>query len=53
MVGFRNILVHDCTRLDPAIVIRVLRTDLTDLERFRDACGRWFSDSPEAQPLPS
>jgi uncharacterized protein YutE (UPF0331/DUF86 family) len=27
MVGFRNILVHDYTRLDPAIVIRVLRTD--------------------------
>lgn len=37
MVGFRNILVHDYTRLDPAIVIRVLRMDLADLERFRDA----------------
>ena len=37
MVGFRNILVHDYTRLDPAIVIRVLRTDLADVERFRDA----------------
>lgn len=34
MVGFRNILVHDYTRLDPAIVIRVLRTDVADLERF-------------------
>ena len=37
LVGFRNILVHDYTRLDPAIVIRVLRRDLADLERFRDA----------------
>ena len=37
MVGFRNILVHDYTRLDPAIVIRVLRTDVNDLGRFRDA----------------
>jgi uncharacterized protein YutE (UPF0331/DUF86 family) len=37
MVGFRNILVHDYTRLDPAIVIRVLRTDVSDLGRFRDA----------------
>lgn len=36
MVGFRNILVHDYTKLDPRIVIRVLRTDLEDLERFRD-----------------
>ena len=37
MVGFRNILVHDYTRLDAAIVVRVLRTDLADLMRFRDA----------------
>lgn len=37
MVGFRNILVHDYTRLDPAIVMRVLRTDLDDLSRFREA----------------
>ena len=37
MVGFRNILVHDYTRLDPTIVMRVLRTDIDDLSRFRDA----------------
>ena len=37
MVGFRNILVHDYTRLDPAIVLRVLRTDLQDVEAFRAA----------------
>lgn len=37
MVGFRNILVHDYARLDPAIVVRVLRTDLSDLERFCEA----------------
>ncbi|MCC7240953.1 MAG: DUF86 domain-containing protein [Acidobacteria bacterium] len=36
MVGFRNILVHDYARLDPSIVVRVLRTDLGDVERFRD-----------------
>jgi uncharacterized protein YutE (UPF0331/DUF86 family) len=36
MVGFRNILVHDYTRLDPAIVVRVLQRDLRDVERFRD-----------------
>ena len=28
MVGFRNILVHDYTRLDPTIVVRVLHTDV-------------------------
>jgi uncharacterized protein YutE (UPF0331/DUF86 family) len=37
MVGFRNILVHDYTRLDPTIVLNVLRTNLVDVERFRDA----------------
>jgi uncharacterized protein YutE (UPF0331/DUF86 family) len=36
MVGFRNILVHDYARLDAAIVIRVLRSDLSDIERFRE-----------------
>jgi uncharacterized protein YutE (UPF0331/DUF86 family) len=37
MVGFRNILVHDYARLDPAIVLRVLKTDLSDIRRFREA----------------
>jgi uncharacterized protein YutE (UPF0331/DUF86 family)/predicted nucleotidyltransferase len=37
MVAFRNILVHDYARLDPAIVLRVVRTDIADLLRFRDA----------------
>ncbi len=36
MVGFRNILVHDYVRLDASVVVRVLREDLGDLERFRD-----------------
>ncbi len=36
MVGFRNILVHDYARLDPAIVLKVLRSDIHDLRRFRD-----------------
>jgi len=40
MVGFRNILVHDYARLDPTIVLQVLRTDITDIERFRDAVLR-------------
>lgn len=37
MVGFRNILVHDYARVDPAIVVRVLQKDFIDIERFRDA----------------
>jgi len=30
-------LVHDYTRLDPAIVLRVLHHDLAGVRRFRDA----------------
>jgi uncharacterized protein YutE (UPF0331/DUF86 family) len=37
MVGFRNILVHDYARLDPAIVVRVLQRDVADLEQYREA----------------
>ena len=40
MVGFQNILVHDYAKLDPAIVLRVLATDLQDLQRFRQAVMR-------------
>jgi uncharacterized protein YutE (UPF0331/DUF86 family) len=39
-VGFRNILVHDYTRIDPAIVVRVLHKDLEDIQRFRDVILR-------------
>ena len=37
MVGFGNILVPDYARLDPAVVLRILQTDLADIERFRNA----------------
>lgn len=37
MVGFRNILVHNYARIDPSTVLRVLRTDIDDVARFRDA----------------
>ena len=40
MLGFRNILVHEYARLDPVIVLRVLQTDVVDIERFRDAVLR-------------
>lgn len=36
MVGFRNILVHDYARLDPEMVLKALKTDVRDFERFRD-----------------
>ncbi len=34
MAGFRNILVHEYTRIDPEVVFAVLKRRLSDLRRF-------------------
>ena len=34
MVQFRNIVVHDYARIDPEIVIGILRRDVDDLKEF-------------------
>jgi uncharacterized protein YutE (UPF0331/DUF86 family) len=34
MVGVPTFLAHDHTRIAPAIVVRVLRDDLEEIERF-------------------
>jgi uncharacterized protein YutE (UPF0331/DUF86 family) len=36
MASFRNILVHEYTRVDPAIVFALLKKTPDDLRRFRD-----------------
>jgi uncharacterized protein YutE (UPF0331/DUF86 family) len=38
---FRNILVHDYTRIDPAVIVRILRENLDDFLRFREAVLGW------------
>ena len=35
MAKFRNVIVHEDTRMDADIVVRVLREHLEDLTRFR------------------
>lgn len=42
MGGFRNILVHDYLRVDPAIVHQVISTRLMDLERFARAFAKYL-----------
>jgi uncharacterized protein YutE (UPF0331/DUF86 family) len=39
---FRNILVHDYARIDPAVVVRILREGLDDFRRFREAALGWI-----------
>jgi uncharacterized protein YutE (UPF0331/DUF86 family) len=41
MARFRNLIVHEYTRIDPDIVVHILRHDLDDLTRFRLAARCW------------
>jgi uncharacterized protein YutE (UPF0331/DUF86 family) len=42
MTKFRNVIVHDYARVDPAIVVRILRERLEDLSRFKTAVLGWI-----------
>ncbi|MBI2217445.1 MAG: DUF86 domain-containing protein [Candidatus Rokubacteria bacterium] len=42
MAGFRNILVHEYARVNPAIVAGVVRDRVGDFVRFRDAVLTWM-----------
>jgi uncharacterized protein YutE (UPF0331/DUF86 family) len=41
MSKFRNVLVHDYARVDPAIVVAILREYLGDFSSFRTAALKW------------
>ena len=41
MAKFRNVIVHEYTRVDADIVVRVLKEHLEDLTRFRLAALVW------------
>lgn len=43
MASFRNILVHEYTRVDPVIVYGVLKRGTADLERFRDHAAQYLA----------
>lgn len=42
MSKFRNVIVHDYARVDPAIVVRILREHLEDFSRFKTAVLGWI-----------
>ncbi len=45
MARFRNLLVHDYARIDPEIVVRILRENLGDLADFGRAAATWIESS--------
>ena len=42
MTGFRNVVVHEYTRVDAEVVIRILRERLEDFRRFETAALGWL-----------
>ena len=42
MARFRNILVHDYARIDPAVVVQILQGGIEDFRRFREAALGWI-----------
>ena len=42
MSRFRNLIVHEYARVDPAMVVRILREHLADLARFKTAVLGWI-----------
>lgn len=39
---FRNLLVHDYARIEPAVIVGILRDGLGDLRRFRETAIGWL-----------
>lgn len=42
MTKFRNVIVHDYMRVDPAVVVKILREHLDDLTQFKTAVLSWI-----------
>lgn len=47
MSKFRNIVVHDYTRIDPEIVVSILRQNLVDLKGFASEIIHFLDSLPE------
>lgn len=45
MAKFRNVVVHQYEKIDPAIVISILRKNLRDFERYKKAIIQYLSSA--------
>lgn len=44
MVGFRNILVHDYTKINSDIIISILNKDIDDFIKFTAEVNKWMKN---------
>jgi len=45
MAKFRNVVVHQYEKIDPAIVVSILQNNLDDFEKFRKAIAKFLAPS--------
>ena len=45
MVGFRNILVHDYTKIDEDMIIYILKNELDDFVKYMDYVDKWLKEN--------
>ena len=45
MVGFRNILVHDYTKIDEDMIIYILKNELDDFIKYMDYVDKWLKEN--------
>lgn len=45
MTGFRNILVHDYTRVDEEIMINILKRDINDFIKYSVEVNKWLKNN--------
>jgi len=43
MAKFRNVIIHQYEKIDPAIVVSILRRDLDDFEKYKKAIIKYLS----------
>lgn len=45
MAGFRNILVHDYTKIDPEVIIGILKEDINDFVKYNVEVNKWIENN--------
>ena len=45
MAGFRNILVHDYTKIDENVILNILKDDINDFMKYTVEVKEWMKDN--------
>lgn len=45
MAGFRNILVHDYTKIDAEVILNILKNDINDFMKYTVEVNKWMKNN--------